>query len=150
MRIQGTKGRYTRVLSDGLPHSGDVGGLALLQIPPMDLEQVEVIKGVASACTGRAQCGGVINLLSRRQTSEPESEFLLNRSTRALLMRSPISLVRSSVAGAHRCSAGGRWQTTTDVNDMRGPTCRVMPVGSFARASSGTATLDRAFLRLLG
>jgi hypothetical protein len=49
VRIQGMRGRYTRVLSDGLPLFGDVGGLGLLQIPPMDLGQVEVLKGVASA-----------------------------------------------------------------------------------------------------
>ena len=37
VRIQGMRGRYTRVLSDGLPLFGEVGGLGLLQIPPMDL-----------------------------------------------------------------------------------------------------------------
>jgi outer membrane receptor for ferrienterochelin and colicins len=44
IRIQGMRGRYTRLLSDGLPLFGEqVGGLGLLQIPPMDLGQVEVI-----------------------------------------------------------------------------------------------------------
>jgi iron complex outermembrane receptor protein len=53
VRVQGMPGRYTRVLSDGLPLFGQqVGGLGLLQIPPMDLGQVEVIKGVASAFYG--------------------------------------------------------------------------------------------------
>jgi len=66
IRIQGMRGRYTRVLSDGLPLFGDVGGLGLLQIPPMDLGQVEVIKGVASALYGAGAMGGIINLLSRR------------------------------------------------------------------------------------
>src|SRR5687767_797174 len=47
VRIQGMRGRYTRVLSDGLPLFGEVGGLGLLQIPPMDLGQVEFVKGVA-------------------------------------------------------------------------------------------------------
>ena len=37
VRIQGMRGRYTRFLSDGLPLFGEVGGLGLLQIPPMDL-----------------------------------------------------------------------------------------------------------------
>ena len=38
VRIQGMRGRYTRVLFDGLPLAGQqVGGLGLLQIPPMDL-----------------------------------------------------------------------------------------------------------------
>ena len=82
VRIQGMRGRYTRVLSDGLPLFGEVGGLGLLQIPPMDLGQVEVIKGVASALYGAGAMGGVVNLLSRRPGAEPEREFLLNRSTR--------------------------------------------------------------------
>ena len=67
VRIQGMKGRYTRVLFDGLPLAGQqVGGLGLLQIPPMDLGQVEVIKGVASALYGAGAMGGVINLVARR------------------------------------------------------------------------------------
>ena len=72
VRIQGMRGRYTRVLSDGLPLFGEVGGLGLLQIPPMDLGQVEVIKGVASALYGAGAMGGVINLLSRRPGAEPD------------------------------------------------------------------------------
>src|SRR6188508_2525098 len=83
VRIQGMEGRYTRVLFDGLPLAGQqVGGLGLLQIPPMDLGHVEVIKGVASALYGAGAMGGVINLLSRRPGAEPAEEFLINRSTR--------------------------------------------------------------------
>ena len=53
IRVQGMRGRYTRFLSDGLPLFGaEVGGLGLLQIPPTDLAQVEVIKGVASSLYG--------------------------------------------------------------------------------------------------
>ena len=59
VRIQGMPGRYTRFLSDGLPLFGEVGGLGLLQIPPMDLGQVEVIKGVASSMYGAGAMGGV-------------------------------------------------------------------------------------------
>src|SRR5207245_5930707 len=58
VRIQGMKGRYTRFLSDGLPLFGQQGGgLGLLQIPPMDLGQVEVIKGAASALYGAGAIG---------------------------------------------------------------------------------------------
>ena len=43
VRIQGMRGRYTRFLSDGLPlYGSQPGGRGLLQIPPMDLGQVEV------------------------------------------------------------------------------------------------------------
>lgn len=82
VRVQGMKGRYTRFLSDGLPLFGQqVGGLGLLQIPPMDLGQVEVIKGVASAFYGAGAMGGVVNLLSRRPGEEPTYDTLFNAST---------------------------------------------------------------------
>ena len=82
VRVQGMVGRYTGFLSDGLPLFGQQGaGLGLLQIPPMDLAQVEVIKGNASALYGSAALAGVVNLVSRRPTKEPIHEFLFNRSS---------------------------------------------------------------------
>jgi outer membrane receptor for ferrienterochelin and colicins len=81
VRIQGLRGRYTQLLSDGLPlYGGQSGALGMLQIPPMDLAQVEVIKGVASALYGGAALGGVVNLISRRP--DEERELLLNQTTR--------------------------------------------------------------------
>lgn len=83
VRIQGMRGRYTRFLSDGLPlYGSQPGGLGLLQVPPMDLGRVEVIKGAASALYGAGAMGGVVNLVSRRPSDEPEREFLFNQSTR--------------------------------------------------------------------
>ena len=117
VRIQGMRGRYTRFLSDGLPlYGSQPGGLGLLQIPPMDLGQVEVIKGVASALHGAGAMGGVVNLLSRRPGDEPEREILFNRSTRGatdgvLWLSTPLSDTwgMTLVAGGHR-------QTLTDVD----------------------------------
>lgn len=80
VRIQGLRGRYTQILSDGLPlYGGQTGALGPLQIPPMDLGQVEVIKGAASALYGATAMGGIVNLISRRP--ENERELLLNQST---------------------------------------------------------------------
>ena len=116
VRIQGMRGRYTRVLSDGLPLFGEVGGLGLLQIPPMDLGQVEVIKGVASALYGAGAMGGVINLLSRRPGAEPAEEVLLNRSTRGAT--DAVTFLSRSFARGWSGSllGGGHWQETNDVN----------------------------------
>ncbi len=84
LRIQGLRGRYTQILADGLPlYGGQTGSIGLLQIPPMDLAQVEVIKGVASALYGTSAIGGVINLVSRRPREEPEQEVLLNATSHA-------------------------------------------------------------------
>ncbi|HEX8395098.1 MAG TPA: TonB-dependent receptor, partial [Longimicrobium sp.] len=83
VRVQGLRGRYTQILSDGLPlYGGQSGALGLLQIPPMDLGQVEVIKGAASALYGSSALGGVVNLISRRPGDEPVRELLLNQTTR--------------------------------------------------------------------
>jgi iron complex outermembrane receptor protein len=80
VRVQGLRGRYTQLLSDGLPlYGGQSGSLGLLQIPPMDLAQVEVIKGAASALYGASALGGVVNLVSRRP--EGDRELLLNGTT---------------------------------------------------------------------
>jgi len=83
VRIQGLRGRYTQVLSDGLPlYGSQSGSIGLLQIPPMDLAQVEVIKGVASALYGMSAIGGVVNLVSRRpRVDAPERELLVNRTS---------------------------------------------------------------------
>ncbi|HSL70218.1 MAG TPA: TonB-dependent receptor, partial [Longimicrobiales bacterium] len=82
VRIQGLRGRYTQILADGLPlFGGQTGALGPLQIPPMDLGQVEVIKGVASALYGASALGGVVNLISRRPGADRERELLLNQST---------------------------------------------------------------------
>jgi len=117
VRIQGMRGRYTRVLSDGLPLFGEVGGLGLLQIPPMDLGQVEVIKGVASALYGAGAMGGVVNLLSRRPGREAEHEFLLNRSTRGAT--DAVTFLSGPLSGGWSASllGSGHWQETNDVND---------------------------------
>ena len=99
VRIQGMRGRYTRFLSDGLPLFGQQGGgLGLLQIPPMDLGQVEVIKGVASALYGAGAMAGVVNLIARRPASEPVHEILVNRST---LGATDLSVFLASQLSAH-------------------------------------------------
>lgn len=84
IRVQGMEGRFTHLLADGLPlHGGQASSLGLLQIPPTDLGQVEVIKGAASALYGASALGGVINLVSRRPGDSPEAEVLLNATTRS-------------------------------------------------------------------
>lgn len=82
VRVRGLEGRYTQLLADGLPLYGQASSLGLLQIPPTDLGQVEIIKGAASALYGPSALGGVINLVSRRPGDAPEAEFLFNATTR--------------------------------------------------------------------
>lgn len=113
IRILGLFGRYTQLLADGLPlYGGQVASIGLLQIPPTDLAQVEVIKGAASSLYGASALGGVINLVSRRPGDEPDAELLLNATSRngqdlTAYASAPLtrSLGGSLTAGAHRQSS---------------------------------------------
>jgi outer membrane receptor for ferrienterochelin and colicins len=79
IRIQGLDGRYTQILKDGFPlYSGAASGLGLLQIPPLDLHQVEVIKGSASTLYGGGAIAGLVNLISKTPGEEHELSFHLN------------------------------------------------------------------------
>jgi outer membrane receptor for ferrienterochelin and colicins len=79
IRIQGLDGKYTQILKDGFPlYSGFAGGLSIMQIPPLDLQQVEVIKGSSSTLYGGGAIAGLINLISRTPDDEPELSFHIN------------------------------------------------------------------------
>ena len=80
VRILGLPGQYTSMLADGLPlYGGAASALGPLDVSPVDLKRVEVIKGAASALYGGQALGGVINLISKPPTGQ--SEALLNRRT---------------------------------------------------------------------
>jgi iron complex outermembrane receptor protein len=114
VRVQGLRGRYTQLLSDGLPLYGlSAEGLGLLQIPPVDLARVEVIKGAASALYGPAAMGGVVNFASRRPPGSgadgPERELYLNQTT----------LDGSDLAVFDARALGGGWGSTFLVTASR-------------------------------
>jgi outer membrane receptor for ferrienterochelin and colicins len=80
VRILGLPGQYTVMLADGLPlYGGAASALGPLDISPVDLQRVEIIKGAASALYGGQSLGGVINLVSKPPTGR--NEVLLNRRT---------------------------------------------------------------------
>lgn len=82
IRIQGLDGRYSQLLKDGFPNFGNFSsGLSVLEIPPLDLKQVEVIKGPASPLFGGGAIAGVINFISKKPGEQPEYNLLLNQSS---------------------------------------------------------------------
>ncbi len=82
IRMQGLDPKYTQILHDGLPlYEGFSGNLGVLQIPPLDLKQIEVVKGSVSTLYGGGAVGGMINIVSKTPHSEtPEFTALLNHS----------------------------------------------------------------------
>ena len=83
LRVQGLPGKYTQILRDGLPlFGGYSGSFSVLQIPPLDLKQVEIIKGASSTLYGGGAIAGMINLISKTpKLNQPQHSFLINRST---------------------------------------------------------------------
>ncbi len=82
VRIQGLEGRYTQMLRDGMPlFEGLAGGFGVLSIPPLDLRQIELIKGSASTLYGGGAIGGLINFISKRPKMTQEAIVTLNAST---------------------------------------------------------------------
>jgi iron complex outermembrane receptor protein len=79
IRIEGLDGRYTQILKDGFPvYSGEASGLGLLQTPPLDLQQVEIIKGSASALYGGGAIAGLINLITKIPEDKRQLKFNVN------------------------------------------------------------------------
>jgi iron complex outermembrane receptor protein len=79
IRIQGLDGRYTQLLKDGYPlYAGFSGGLSIMQITPLDLRQVEVIKGSSSTLYGGGAIAGLINLVSKTPGTNREISFIAN------------------------------------------------------------------------
>ena len=79
IRIQGLDGKYTQLLQDGFPlYSGFASGLSILQIPPLNLKRVEVIKGSTSTLYGGGAIAGLINLITKEPTDKREISFLAN------------------------------------------------------------------------
>ncbi|WP_227990830.1 TonB-dependent receptor [Flavisolibacter ginsenosidimutans] len=82
LRIQELEGRYTQVLRDGFPlYSGLSEGLSLVQIAPLDLKQVEIIKGSSSTLFGGGAIAGLINLVSKTPTEKRDLSFLANATS---------------------------------------------------------------------
>lgn len=82
IRIQGLDGRYTQILKDGFPlYGGFAGGLSIMQIPPLDLKQVELIKGSNSTLYGGGAIAGLVNLVTIKPEKAPELSVMFNQTS---------------------------------------------------------------------
>lgn len=117
IRIQGLDGRYTQLMKDGFPlYGGFSGGLSIMQIPPLDLRQVEVIKGSNSTLYGGGAIAGLVNLVSIRPEEEALTKLMVDLTSAA-----------GTTLNAFHASAEDRWsytffgsahrQTAYDAND---------------------------------
>jgi iron complex outermembrane receptor protein len=117
IRIQGLDGRYTQLLKDGFPlYGGFSGGLSLLQVPPLDLRQVEIIKGPASTLYGGDAIAGLVNLVSKTPGPEPERSLLVNATSAGGLDAGAFLAARTERLG-YTLLASGNLQRAYDGDD---------------------------------
>jgi iron complex outermembrane receptor protein/outer membrane receptor for ferrienterochelin and colicins len=82
VRIQGLDGRYTQILKDGFPAFGGFSGsLSILEIPPLDLKQVEIIKGPSATFYGGGAIAGVVNFISKEPEEARVTSMIFNQTT---------------------------------------------------------------------
>ena len=83
IRIHGLKGKYTQLLRDGMPlYGGFSSGLGLLQVAPLDLHQVEIIKGSNSTLYGGGAIAGLVNLVTKKPKEESKNNVTETNNTR--------------------------------------------------------------------
>ena len=117
VKIQGLPGRYTQILRDGMPlYDGFSGGFGILTIPPLDLKQIELIKGSASTLFGGGAIAGLINLISRKPTFEQEADIVANYTTLSELNLNAFVAKRYKKMG-YTLFAGYTTQQAKDVNN---------------------------------
>ncbi len=117
VRIQGLDGRYTQILKDGFPSFGGFSGsLSLLEIPPLDLRQVEIIKGPNATLYGAGAIAGVVNFVSKEPTEKPVTTIVLNQTS---ALGTDFSLFHSKKfkSFGYTFLGSGNYQREYDVDD---------------------------------
>ncbi len=69
-------GNKVLLLLDGVPiHASDTGAINWDALPPLDIEQIEVLKGAGSSLWGASALGGVVNIITK--SPQPTAKFLV-------------------------------------------------------------------------
>jgi outer membrane receptor for ferrienterochelin and colicins len=146
VRILGLSGQYTALLADGLPiYGGAASALGPLDISPVDLNRVELIKGAASSLYGGQALGGVINLVSKPPTGR--NEVLLNRRTMGVTDAAAwLSRRVSEHAGLSLLMSGTVQDAADPDDDGWGDQPRARRWGLRPRFSSGDASGRSLFI----
>jgi len=84
IRLQGLSSNYVQILQDGFPLFGGFSNLVgITQIPPLNLQQIEILKGPESTLYGGDAIAGVINLVSKQPTEQPVYDLMFNGESAA-------------------------------------------------------------------
>ncbi|HEX5171788.1 MAG TPA: TonB-dependent receptor [Cyclobacteriaceae bacterium] len=118
IRMQGLDPQYMLITRDGLPlYGGFSGSLGVLSIPPLDLKQVEIIKGSVSTLYGGGAIAGMINFISKEPGSKPQRTVLLNLTTLKEKNLNTFFSGKISPKVGYTLFAGANIKSAFDVND---------------------------------
>jgi len=117
VRIQGLDGRYTQILKDGFPAFGGFSGsMSILEIQPLDLRQVEIIKGPSATLYGAGAIAGVVGFVSKLPEAKPVTNIILNQ-TSALGTDASVFNSRKYDRLGYTVLASANYQHEYDVDD---------------------------------
>jgi outer membrane cobalamin receptor len=107
---RGGESDYTLVLVDGIRANAFGGGLDLSQVPLVDVERVEIVRGPQSAVFGSDAIGGVVQIITNRCAVRSQSEPSCDRVEASIEGGSLGSArARGAAAGAR---GGFTWSTS--------------------------------------
>jgi len=118
IRLEGLNSDYTQILRDGFPVYGGLSNLTgVTQISPLDIQQMEIIKGPSSILYGSDAIAGVINLVSKVPTEKPVYDIMLNaESAQALdagiFASQKFKWLAFTLTGSYRDQREKSWDTS--------------------------------------
>ncbi|MDJ1505237.1 TonB-dependent receptor [Xanthocytophaga agilis] len=82
LQLQGFDAAYTMITIDGLPLIGrNSGSLDLSRITIANIERIEIVKGASSSLFGSEALAGVVNIVTRQASTQPQALAILRYGT---------------------------------------------------------------------
>ena len=142
--LRGGESRYTKVLIDGVPVNASGGSFDFSHLTTDNIDRIEIVRGPASVLYGADAASGIVQIFTRKGSSEPETSFGVRGGTYHSL---DLNGDASGSLGPANMSIGAAHHSTNGVlpfnNQYRNGT--LSTALKFASANAGDATLSARY-----